>query len=86
MNNLTAIKPDILPKIKAMALPVAGQNIAVGLSAEKVQELFEQRFGKDRATRTRKQWKALVKQYGIRKVSEIDGMTEKEVKAKCKNT
>lgn len=60
-------------------------NIAVGLSEEKAQELFENQFGVDQESRTRKQWKALVKQYGYPTVVEKENMTKAQIKAKCKN-
>lgn len=60
-------------------------KIAIGLSQDKAKELFESQFGADKASRTRKQWKALVKQYGYPTVMKIDSMSKIEVKAKCKN-
>lgn len=60
------------------------QNVAVALSPDKVKELFEKQFGKDQATRKPRQWKALVKQYGIKIVMEKENMSEVEIKAKCK--
>lgn len=59
-------------------------NVAVALSPDKVQELFEKQFGKDQATRTRRQWKALVKQYGMKTVMGKENMNEAEIKGKCK--
>lgn len=63
----------------------AVDKIHIGLTQQKAKELFEAQFGVDHATRTRKQWKALVKQYGTVQVCKIENMTVKEVKAKCKN-
>lgn len=87
MLPILSNKPDALCKPKPMELPLPppGTKIAVGLSKEKVQELFEAKFGKDKQSRTRKQWRALVDQYGYETVARTDKMTVKEVKAKCKN-
>lgn len=60
-------------------------KINIGLSRQKAQELFEAHFGVDSKTRTRKQWKALVKQYGFDTVMGTEKMTKAQVKAKCKN-
>lgn len=62
-----------------------GEVIRIGLSKEKMQEIFENQFGVDSQTRTRKQWKNLVKQYGYDTVALTEKMTKAEVKAKCKN-
>lgn len=60
-------------------------KIGIGLSENKAKELFEAHFGKDTATRSRKQWKALIKQYGYEQVIQIEGMNKAQVKSKCKN-
>lgn len=59
-------------------------KISIAMTAEATQQLFEQRFGKDQATRTKKQWKNLVDQYGYDTVMQTEKMTKAQVKAKCK--
>ena|ERR1035437_9423322 len=44
---------------------------------------FEKMFGKNANVRTKKQWKNLVNVYGIKKVCELESMTEKEVEYRC---
>lgn len=61
------------------------EKVGIALSKEKTQELFEAKFGKDSESRTRKQWKALVNQYGYPTVMEKERMTKAQVKSKCKN-
>lgn len=68
----------------AASTPVESK-IQIGLSIEKAKELFENQFGIDQRTRTRKQWKALVKQYGYGNVMIKEKMTRAQIKAKCKN-
>lgn len=60
-------------------------NISIGLGAEKTKEMFENQFGTDQKTRSRKQWKALVNTYGYPTVMEKENMSKAQVKAKCKN-
>jgi len=48
-----------------------------------IQEMYEKAFGKDTATRNKKQWRNLVRVYGIDTVMEKEGLTEQEVKEHC---
>lgn len=69
--------PEEAPKM------VTHNVVQVGLSKEQTQKLFEARFGVDTATRTGKQWCALVQTYTIEVVMKTENMTHEEVIAKC---
>lgn len=51
---------------------------------KKIQEEFEQVYGSDKHTRTRKQWDALVKKYTIDTVCKMEGITKAYVKEKLR--
>lgn len=75
---------NIKPVMKIIK-PIQPDIIQIGLSEAKAKKLFEAQFGKDKVTRTRRQWKNLVKIYGMETVMETDNMNKTQVKAKCKN-
>lgn len=54
------------------------------VTKEMVQEKFEERYGKDKEHRTRKQWKNLVATYGFETIVKTEGFTKAEIKEKCK--
>ena len=47
---------------------------------------FERRFGVNKVTRTKQQWRNLVKVYGIAEVCKQESMTEDEVNQICNET
>ena len=55
------------------------------LMAEK-QKTFEQSFGKDTKSRTRKQWANLVRVYGMDAVCDTEKMSKSDVEQKCNET
>lgn len=55
------------------------------MEIEQLKMKWEIKFGKNNTERTRKQWKAIVKMYGMKNVMSEENMTTKEIKAKCKN-
>jgi hypothetical protein len=63
----------------------APELIRVGLSEKQAMASFEAKFGVDQISRTRKQWKALVNQYGYPTCIAKENMTKAQIKAKCKN-
>lgn len=48
-----------------------------------VQKEFETAFGTNQTDRTRKQWRNLVRQYGMETVCKIENMSEVQVRMKC---
>jgi len=46
-------------------------------------EKFENAFGKDSETRTPKQWRRLVKVYGMKLVCNTEKLTKKQIKVRC---
>lgn len=63
---------------------IAAQKVLYGkASLPEVQREFEKAFGIDQVRRTPKQWKNLVRVYGIQTVMKIEKMTESAVKLKC---
>ena len=59
--------------------------IKIALTEKQAMAAFEAKFGVNQISRTRKQWKALVNQYGFTTCIEKEGMTKAQIKAKCKN-
>ena len=47
------------------------------------QEYHEKTFGKNRFVRTKKQWNALLRTYGIEKLCEVERMTASEIYTLC---
>ena len=54
------------------------------VTKEMVQAKFEERYGKDKDNRTRRQWLNLVETYGYNGIIKTEGFTKVEIKAKCK--
>lgn len=70
MNKIQTIKKELKANPELMA---------------DVKAKYEKSFGIDQKHRTIEQWNNLVRVYGIEIVCKKEGMTEKEVNAKCES-
>jgi hypothetical protein len=77
-----ALKYFLKTHDKFEQLAIADGIIKRSANIPNVQEKFEAAFGTNKQTRTREQWQNLVRVYGIERVCQIDGMTQKEVQSK----
>lgn len=81
------------PKI---SLPATGRYLGVEEAAKvnfekmspwekkMVQKEFEQLYGTDKNTRTKKQWENLVTKYGVRNVMKMESLTKAYIKEKLR--
>jgi hypothetical protein len=82
---------ELNPKAGANTVHIEGdkvlltqERLTVGVNMQQAKDMFEAKFGVDKDTRTKKQWKALVKQYGMETVCKQDGLSKRAVKDKLK--
>jgi len=95
-----AVKPDTTVNTTIEELnPSAGTNtmhiegdqvlltqerLTVGVNMQQAKDMFEAKFGVDSKTRTKKQWQALVEQYGIETVMKTEKLSKRAVKDKIR--
>lgn len=60
------------------------ERLTIGVNMQQAKDMFEAKFGVDKDTRTKKQWQALVKQYGMEQVCKTESLSKRAVKDKIR--
>lgn len=64
---------------------ISQKVLAKHANTPEVRQQYEKAFGVNQKNRTVKQWNNLVRVYGLETVAKVEGMSENQVKLKCKS-